>query len=214
MPVYGFASAGQLADALRDAGWSDVVCGGGYVTIPLGLGRTDRFGFKLEHYVDSSRATPIFCSAHSEGSAPSNVVNAYIAIGGGGSSYGNIYGNCVLYTYPEEVIALASLYSGSYNLVFVIAKTYDPDTGSHIGWIGWSVEGRYTYTFGVTSNTISAYSLYSTPKILGTKFAVTRMITDIGVAKGVIYDDGFLLPSLRIGDETFVRLRGGILVKI
>jgi len=209
MPIDVAFNIDELKEKMVSAGWNDVVVGGGYITWPSGMSRIPRFGYQIAQISSGHSAHGITATSHAEGQAPSSWEYIYSP-----SSRIYCHGGIIAYHYPNEVIALTSLYSEVYAGIYMFAKTYDPVTGELSGWYVMNTGGDYgfKYAFGL-SRTYST-SVFACPTTYISKFAVIRPQVYTGVVKGILYDQAKFELGYRIGDEKFVRLKENWLVKI
>ena len=216
MPFKVVFTPEELKEELVNTGWDDVVIGAHsnypvrkFITWSSGMSRIPRLGYYFIPSFYFFYAHGITATSHTEGSEPSGWSIIYSS-----NARINCYGGMVVYHYPNEVIALTSLYSGQYSGCCLFAKTYDPVTGEFTGWYSVMSGGyfNYEYTFGLSQT--YQVGLFTVPTTYISKFAVIRPHAYTGVVRGILYDQGTFGTGYKIGDEKFVRLRGGILVKV
>jgi len=210
MPVRVVFNAKQLKDTLINDGWEGVVYGKDevreFVTIPTRLSSYPRLGFRFLSSGGDIQYYVITASAHEEGQAPSGWSDI--------TSYSKCRGGIVLYHYPNEDLAIDTVYSVTYGGVTIFAKLYDPATYNHVGWFVMMEGGYSTVYKDVTESSINSTERYTTPKTYVSKLAIIRPLTYSGMIRGMIIDDLNNQFSMKIGEELFCRVRQRYLVRI
>jgi len=209
MPIDVAFNIDELKEKMVSAGWNDVVVGGGYITWPSGMSRIPRFGYRITQISSGYSVYGITATSHTEGQTPSGW--AYIH---SESLYIKCHAGMVVYQYPNEVVALTSLYSGEYDGYYLFAKTYDPVTGDLSGWFASCIGGYASYSYALGLSLTYRAGLFTCPTTYISKFAVIRPQAYTGVVRGLLYDQSKFQVGYKIGDEKYARLRDNILVKV